>query len=210
MLSRLYQRLLGTPFVYEHVRPLVVGGVDYSAAWNDLNVTSDEIIVDVGCGTGDGHRYLRHYKTYYGFDTDPLAVDYARRRTTGRANVTLEARLLVEADLQRIKPDKVMLGSLLHHLSDSQALDLLGMLARTPNLKRVTTADIIPLEGRPLNNFFVRLDRGRFPRTAEGYTGLAERAGLKVVRTSLERIHPTRGLMMYFLMGLERPSTAQG
>lgn len=207
MFSRLYQRLLGMPFVYENVRPLVVGGVDYGAAWKDLNVQADETVVDVGCGTGDGHRYLQSYKTYFGFDTDPLAIDYAKRRTAGRPNVSLEARLLVEDDLQRIKPDKVMLGSLLHHLSDEQALDLLGMLARTPNLKRVTTADIIPLAGRPLNNFFVRLDRGRFPRTADGYTQLAERAGLKVARTSLERIHPTRGLMMYFLMGLEKPTT---
>lgn len=204
MLSRLYQRILGNPFVYEHVRPLVVGGVDYSYAWSDLDVRPDEVVVDVGCGTGDGHKHLKGYKAYHGFDTDPIAIDYARNRTAGRPNVNLYARLLVEDDLQQIKPDKVMLGSLLHHLSDDEALSLLGMLSRTPNLKRVTTVDNIPLPGRPLNNFFVRLDRGKFPRTAEGYMGLAERAGLKVVHTSLHRIHPTRGLMMLFLMRLEK------
>ena len=26
----LYQRVLGTPFVYNHVRPLVVGGIDWT------------------------------------------------------------------------------------------------------------------------------------------------------------------------------------
>lgn len=206
MLSRLYHRILGHPFVYEHVRPLVVGGVDYTTAWNDLDVGPDEVIVDVGCGTGDGHKHLKHYKAYHGFDTDPIAVDYARLRTAGRPNVHLNARLLVESDLQAIKPDKVMLGSLLHHLTDDEALGLLGMLARTPNLKRVTTVDNTPLPGKHLNNFFVRIDRGQHSRTAEGYMALAEKAGLKVTRTLLHRIHPTRGLMMLFLMRLEPPA----
>ena len=58
MLSAVYQRVMGHPFVYETVRPFVVGGVDNSPVWRDLDVGPDDVVVDIGCGTGDGLKHL--------------------------------------------------------------------------------------------------------------------------------------------------------
>lgn len=208
MFSRLYQTVLGLPFVYEHIRPWVVGGVDYSFAWRDLDVQPDDVVVDVGCGTGDGLKHVSHFRSYYGFDLDSGAIAYARKRWASRTNAQFEDRRLVLADLERIKPQRVMLGSLLHHMSDADALELFAMLQRVPSIKRVTTVDITPLPGETLNNFFVMLDRGRYPRTLDGYAALAEQRGFQVVNRLLHPIHPTKGRMTCALMGLELKAQA--
>ena len=207
LISSLYQRVLGHPFVYEHVRPFVVGGVDNGPAWRELDCGPDDVIVDVGCGTGDAFAHAIQFRAYHGFDTDVMALAMARRRSADRQNVHFEERVLQAADLEKLKPTRVMLCGLLHHISDSDALDLLGLLARSPGLQRVTSLDPTFLPGRYLNNFFTRLDRGRFPRTSQGYAALAEKAGFRVAKNTLMRSHPTKGRMDFVLMVLEPASS---
>ena len=47
---KLYQRILGDPFVYDRIRPLVVGGSDWSPLYRNLAVEPSDVILDVGCG----------------------------------------------------------------------------------------------------------------------------------------------------------------
>jgi len=200
MIRALYNRVLGHPFVYDHVRPFVVGGVDNSPAWRDLDVGPDDVVLDVGCGTGDGLTHASRFRAYYGFDTDPVAIRRARARAHGLGNVHFEERILGRGDLKDIQPTRVMLCGLLHHLSDDTALELLSMLASTPSVRRVTTLDITYLPGKYLNNFYTWLDRGRYPRASEGYQELAQRAGLRVRHHDIVRSHPTRGRALYVML----------
>jgi SAM-dependent methyltransferase len=196
-------RVLGTPWVFEYIRPLVTGGIDYSRAYQRLRCDGGSAVLDVGCGTGDALRHLAAFDSYLGIDTDERAVRYAEARWSGRTNARFESRLCTSADVRSFAPTHVALVGLLHHLSDTHAVDILQMVRESPRLVRVLTLDIVYLPSHPYNNFLARLDRGRFGRTEAAYVALAERAGLRVVDRTIERCHPRRGLVKHISLLLE-------
>jgi SAM-dependent methyltransferase len=199
----LYQRVLGHPFVYDHVRPLAVGGIDMSPFYARIAAGPDDTIVDVGCGTGDALRYLHEFKEYVGFDTDGIAIDSARKKHGSRANTSFVAAPCTAADFERLAPTRVALCGLLHHLTDDEVLGLLRGLQRSGRLRRVVTSDIVFLDGELVSNFYARMDRGKYCRVQEGYFALVRESGLKLVESTIVRCHPTRGLAKYLLMTLE-------
>jgi SAM-dependent methyltransferase len=200
----LYDRILGHPFVYHHVRPLVVG-IDYTPQYEALDARPDDRILDIGCGGGDALRYLGSFETYHGFDTDEVAISFAKQRPeAGRTNVHFEAKPVTTAIFQNARPTRVMMNGLLHHLDDEAAVELLRMCGATNSVERIVTNDPVYLAGEPLNNILARLDRGRFVRRIEGYRDLVARAGLTIAHDEVMRSHPTRGIARYLLMVLER------
>ncbi len=204
----LFDRILGHPFVFEHVRPLAVGGVDMSHAYRRLDLAADSVVIDIGCGTGDALKHLNGFESYLGIDTDPRAIAYAQERWKSRPNARFECRLCTLADLRDIAPTHVALIGLLHHLDDREAIELLGMLHESSRLVRAVTLDIVYLPGRPYNNLLARFDRGRFCRTPEAYAELAASAGLRIVDRYIARSHPTRGLVQYYVLELTAGRTS--
>jgi SAM-dependent methyltransferase len=196
-------RVLGTPWVYEYVRPLATGGLDYSRAYHRLRVNEDSVVLDLGCGTGDALRYLAAFTSYHGIDTDERATTYAKSRWRARSNVEFESRLCTPEDVRTIAPTHVAMIGLLHHLDDAQAVEVLQMVKQSPRLVRVLTLDIVYLPGHPYNNFLARRDRGRFCRDAAGYVALAERSGFRVVERAIEKSHPVFGFVKYAILVLE-------
>jgi hypothetical protein len=77
------------------------------------------------------------------------------------------------------------------------------MALRSPRLRRLITSDIVYLPGERINNFFARMDRGRFCREPEGYRKLALEAGFEIREAAVERCHPRTGLAKYWMMTLE-------
>ena len=198
----LYQRLLGHPFVYDTIRPLVVGGIDWAPLYRNLEATEGEVILDVGCGTGIAHQYLHGFASYDGFDTDAVAIQSAEQKT-GAPNVHYHCRVVTEQDFARVQPTRVVLSGLLHHLSDAECLGVLGMCARTPSVRRVATADVVYLPGEHVSNLLAFFDRGKFVRRREQYLELATRAGLRIAREEVLRSHPETGKALYLFMSLE-------
>jgi SAM-dependent methyltransferase len=199
----LYSWLVGRPFVYDHVRPLIVGGVDAGPVFRKLDAGDNDVVLDVGCGTGDALRHLRAFGRYYGVDPDPTAVEHARRRFGQRANVTFRVGTVDQACLEEIAPSRAVLAGVLHHLSDEQAFSLLSLLRAGARLVRVVTMDIVCLEGERLSNALASLDRGAFCRRREGYERLARRSGWSVKESAVIRSHPTNGRALYLTMTLE-------
>ena len=199
----LYDRILGHPFVYDRIRPLVVGGIDLAPLYNALQATDDDVILDVGCGTGNALNYLHRFRQYWGFDIDDVAVSHARRTFANRTGAVFRTKLLDANDLRTLDPTCVVMGGLLHHLATPDVMALLGMLRRSLNLRRAVTQDIVYLPGKPVSNFFARLDRGRHCRSRDGYETLAKDAGFRLVSSSIVPSHPTRGRVQYLIMTLE-------
>ncbi len=199
----LYQRVLGTPFVYNHVRPFAVGGIDMSPFYDRVQATAADVVLDVGCGTGDALRYLTDFERYEGIDTDEIAIGFAKKAYHDRAKVTFSCQLCTTEDVTRIQPSRVLLCGLLHHLSDDQALTLLAALKASPKLQRIVTSDIVYLDKSIISNFLASMDRGRFCRRRGEFEALVARAGLRVVESTVIRCHPKTGLAKYLLMTIE-------
>jgi SAM-dependent methyltransferase len=167
---------------------LVVGGLDYTDFYTRAELKPDDVVLDLGCGTGHALEYLDGFKSYLGIDTD----------------VSFECKLCEAADVARLSPSLVVMSGLLHHLDDTQAVELLRLVAKSPRLRRVLTLDIVYLDGigHLLSNAFAFLDRGRYCRRSHGYRDLAERAGFRVVEDALMWSHPNSRRARYFLMTL--------
>jgi SAM-dependent methyltransferase len=198
----MYRKLLAKPFVYDRLRPWVIGGLDMSPVYERLGAGPDDVVVDIGCGTGDALRYLQRFRAYHGFDVDAAAIERARERAAGRDGVTYEARAVTEADLASLRPTLAVLAGLLHHLDDAEAVQLLSMLARTPSLRRIVTQDVVYLQGERMSNLLARLDRGKFVRDEHGYRELVAQAGLRLEDARIVRSHPRSGRALYLVMTL--------
>jgi SAM-dependent methyltransferase len=201
-------RILGLPIVYNHLRPLLLGGLDLSGLYERANAGSDDVILDIGCGTGDALRYVDSYGRYLGLDTDPVAVQAAQERHRARPNARFETRECTEADVLELSPTIVIMAGLLHHVPDELGVSLLEMAARSERLRRIVTLDIVYLPGaeHAVSNALARFDRGRHCRNPAGYRALVERAGLRISEETLLWNHPKRHVARYFVMSIAAPS----
>jgi SAM-dependent methyltransferase len=197
----LYQRIVGHPFVFNRIRPVLVGGIDWKPLYEALDAGPESVILDVGCGTGIAHKYLRGFRRYCGFDTDPVAIDIARQSARG-PNIQYHCRVVTEDDIKSIGPTHVLLSGLLHHLSDPDALKLLRMCATAGSVDRIATADTVYIPKAYVSNLLAFFDRGRFVRTVEGFVALVEAANVEIVRRQIVRSHPTNGWALYLIMTL--------
>jgi SAM-dependent methyltransferase len=197
----LYDRVLGHPFVFNRIRPLFVGGIDWTSLYEELAADDDSLVLDVGCGTGVAQQYLRGFRRYWGFDTDRNAINVARRNTK-KPNVEYHCGFLQAEQLRCMQPTRVLLSGLLHHLSDSEAVTLLRMCGDTPSVERIATADTVYISGQHLSNLLAFFDRGRFVRYTEAFLSLAEKANLQVLRHQIVRSHPESGRALYLIMTL--------
>lgn len=200
----LVERVLGHPWVFDHVRPLAVGGIDMSPAYDALGCDDSSVVLDVGCGTGNALGYLQRFSSYLGVDTDPVAIRHAQARHAHRPNVTFECRRCVPEDFGARGVTHVCMIGLLHHVSDAEAHELLSSLRACPTLSRAVSLDIVYLPGHPYNNLLARFDRGRYCRAPAGYEALARRAGLRIEQSRSVRCHPKHGLVRYFVMSMVR------
>ncbi len=202
----LYRKILGHPFVYDQIRPRVVGGIDMRPVY-ELIPRGDarRVILDVGCGTGDALNHLEGYEQYLGIDTDPIAIAAARKRWGSEARVRFEARLLHATDIAELEPTAVVLSGVLHHLTNDEAVAVLRLAAGSSRLVRVVTNDIVFLPGMLFNNVLAMMDRGRFCREPDAYAALGRRAGLDVQRAMTIESSPGNERVRYHMMALSLP-----
>ncbi len=198
----LYRKILGHPFVYDRVRPAVVGGIDMRPLYDLLAGEAGRVVLDVGCGTGDALRYLDGYDRYFGIDTDEVAIAHARERWADKPNVSFECRMLRASDVIDLDPTGVVLSGVLHHLTNSEAEGVLQLALASSRLVRVATSDIVFLPGHFFNNVMAMMDRGRYCREQDAYSELARRAGFDVEKAFIMNSSPTSDRVRYYVMSL--------
>ena len=200
MLHQVKEWLLGNFWLYNWIRPFLLGGFDFSKCYDWLDVGPEDVVVDIGCGFGQSLTHLSAFKAYHGFDIDARAIQHCRQKFAKDGRISLYQRDLTQQDLDRIRPTKVLMMGLLHHLRPDQALQLLGWLSQQPGLRKSVTQDPVYLPGQWINNLIARLDRGRFVQDQMGYEKFMELSGL----TIRHRIHCASGsgLTHYFCLGL--------
>lgn len=200
--AQLWRKLLGHPFVYDQIRPRVVGGIDMRPLYGLLSPAARRVVLDVGCGTGDALRYLDGFESYLGVDNDPIAIEAARSRWKHLPNARFEDRTLRAEDIVELAPTGVVLSGVLHHLTNPEAEGILRMAAGSPDLVRIVTSDIVFIPGQLFNNVMAMMDRGRFCRDPDAYAGLARQAGLVVEEALSMASSPTSDRVRYHVMAL--------
>ena len=200
MSNRLREWILGNAWIYNWIRPLLLGGFDFSEGYNWLDTRPTDIVVDVGCGFGEALRYLPSFQAYHGFDTSERAINHFKKQHGNDPRITLYQRELNLEDLERIRPTKVLLMGILHHLDRDQAMRLLGWIGAQPGLQKIITQDPVYQNGKWINNLLCWLDRGRYVLDQAGYEQLVRDSRLEI----RHRIHCSSGnrLAHYLCLGL--------
>jgi len=201
-MTGLYRKLLGHPFVYDQVRPRVVGGIDMKPLYGLLEGEARRVVLDVGCGTGDALKHLTNLEGYLGIDTDPIAIDAARARYGSLPNVHFACRHLQARDVADLAPTGVVLAGVLHHLTNEEGEGVLRLAAGSRRLVRIVTSDIVFVPGMLFNNLLAMMDRGRHCRHPDAYAAIARGAGLEVLHGESTPSSPGNDRVRYHLMAL--------
>jgi SAM-dependent methyltransferase len=165
--------LLASPLIYEMLqRAMGLAGVRREFLGNFLRARRGDRVLDIGCGVATLLDHLPEVG-YVGFEPNPAYVEAARRKYGDRG--TFHVGRFDKQAASRLQPfDIAMAVAVLHHMSDTEALELFGLLATV--LKpggRVVTLDNVFVEGQnPLARLLISFDRGQNVRSPDGYAAL--------------------------------------
>ena len=138
-------------------------------ATNAWKCTGDEMVVDIGCGTGDMLEQLPPGIRYVGIDISAAYIERARKRfgARGRFLVGTAETVLEDAGSELLGADLVVCNGLLHHLDDREVIGVLQLAAAVlrPN-GRFVAFEPTYLQHQPsLARWIMGQDRGRNIRT---------------------------------------------
>jgi SAM-dependent methyltransferase len=143
---------------------------------DELALADGDCVIDVGCGPAYYFERLPKVR-YYGFDTEPRYIEYARRRWGDRAEFRCE--VFTEKHLDEIPPaDAILMLGLLHHLSDDDSRSLLRLAGRAlaPGGSVISVDTCFePTQGR-ISRWMSDNDRGEYVRAPAAFVALAREA----------------------------------
>jgi SAM-dependent methyltransferase len=203
MLEGLKRLLVRAPVYLALQRGLGADRLRYRCI-DELALRPGEAVLDVGCGPAYYFERLPAVR-YFGFDTEPRYIEYARRRWGDRAD--FRCAVFTGAQLAELPPvDAVLLLGLLHHLSDADSRQLLDLVARAlaPG-GRVITVDTCfePRQSR-ISRWMSENDRGEHVRWPAEFEALARRSFAEVEGEVVSGI--TRLPSSFWLMRMSRPT----
>jgi 2-polyprenyl-3-methyl-5-hydroxy-6-metoxy-1,4-benzoquinol methylase len=181
-------KILDRPGVYERVQRLLgARAARRRLATEFLRPFAGARLLDVGCGTGSLLDSLPEEVDYVGFDLNPAYIEAAQKKYSHRRARFYCARAGVGAEgLEERTFDLVVAKSLLHHLDDSEAHQLLETARRLLRAGGAFfSSDPVRHEGQALvAKVLLALDRGRSIRTPDAYRALAS-AHFATIETTL-------------------------
>lgn len=168
-LEKLKDLVLSNKVVFSKIRPLIAGLPDYRLVCDMLDLGDGDIVVDIGCGYGIALEYMNKFDQYHGFDTNQSCIQGASSKYNA-PNIHFYNKALDAEELSRLMPTKAVAVGLLHHLLDAECKEMLNALENS-SVTKIVTLDTM-YSGKWINDFFSRLDRGKYARTTEGYAHL--------------------------------------
>jgi len=185
-------QLLEIPKFYSTFERLVSGDARTTFVQQYVRPQPGDRLLDIGCGPADILDTLPPGIDYTGFDPSERYIANAQRRFGQRGR--FYCRGIVAGRNEELSDfDLVLACSVLHHLDDSQVIDLFSLgNAVLKSGGRLITIDgcLVPGQSR-IASFLLGQDRGQFVRTEAAYLALARKVFGSVtshVRHDLMRI----------------------
>jgi len=118
-------------------------------------------VIDIGSGPSLILRELPIIN-YYGFDINPLHINYAKKRYIGKNFNFFCERLTKKRILKLPKFDCALLLGIVHHLSNDEFGSILNMIKTSlkKNGKMLILDNVITKNQNFLSNFLIRYDKG--------------------------------------------------
>jgi SAM-dependent methyltransferase len=187
--------ILSNSFLYFWIRYIITLGIPYKKWIREFRLDANSRILDLGCGPSDIIFFVKKNQSpsfYYGLDISGEYLEEAKNQLT-KKNIDFKLEVI---DLSLIGKDKnidnkiisysemytlniATLIGVIHHLSDEAVLNTLNMLYQSKSIQEVFTQDIIA-NRNPINDFFVKIDRGENVRTFEEYEVLLKKSNWKI------------------------------
>lgn len=167
--------IFGLPLIYRFFN-FVIGANRYRSMYVDRHVRpfKGDKILDIGCGPGDILAHLPPDIDYVGFDMSRKYIDSAKEKFGNRGSFFCR-KITRDAVADNGSFDIVMANGVLHHLDDSDAIELfeLARVMMKPS-GRLVTIDGCYVKGQSLiARYLLSIDRGKHVRTGEEYVRLA-------------------------------------
>jgi SAM-dependent methyltransferase len=158
-----------------------------------LQPKSDDRILDIGCGTGYIINYLPNCR-YVGFDINAVYINYAKKkyRLRGEFHCNYATKELLKGYGVF---DCVMMNGLIHHLDDSESVDMLSLAKSVLKYGGI----IVGIDGcykddlGSFGRWMLNNDRGKFVRDKSGYESVL----LKVFKDTYSEIREDLFLVPY-------------
>lgn len=171
------RRMLSIPWIYERFQDLT--GSLQARRWmakNYWRLKGGEKVIDVGCGPGVLLDSLPGDITYFGLDISESYIRRAQERHDARATFLLGTvgEMLKNPDKRFDNADLVICNGVLHHLSDSESLEVLRFAYSTlkPGGRLVCEEPCFLIKQRWLSRFVTGLDRGNYVRQEQAWKDL--------------------------------------
>lgn len=168
--------ILGIPKIYNGLQRIVGAMRAREIVIREyLQPRSDDMILDIGCGTGYVINYLPNCR-YVGFDINAVYINYAKKKYGLRGK--FQCKYATKELLKGYGVfDCVMMNGLMHHLDDSESVDMLSLA------KSVLKYDgiIVGIDGCykddlwAFGRWMLNNDRGKFVRDKSGYELLLQK-----------------------------------
>lgn len=171
---RIIKSTLDIPFVYNFFEKIIGGNKGYEFFVKDfMNVGSNAKVLDIGCGTANLRKYFPETTDYFGYDTNPDYIDFAKKNLKG--SFFCEDTDAFRKRIGELKDfDVVFAYGVIHHLPDSEmkkVMDLAKACLKTSG--HFYTCDPCFHQDQSIfAKWTVSNDRGKFVRSHQEYIKL--------------------------------------
>jgi ubiquinone/menaquinone biosynthesis C-methylase UbiE len=171
VLTRFLHWVVSYPWAYDWVQNRLGLRQHWPRIAPYLAQAADQIVLDVGAGTGNCISLLPQSATYLGLDISPKRLQGLKAKWPSVVAIVGDG---TEICLKDKSVGYTLCFALLHHLSDIQLPLLLSELARVTR-QRLILLDAVEYTESKTSNLLWKWDRGGHPRSVETlYTAIEQ------------------------------------